>query len=407
MKFAKEIQIEIDDVYACPGRCPGCVLSTIEKKASAPDMLTSTRKNIYTFLSYYIENFKEVEKINLTYGIADHFLMDLNYLKEIYIEGAHFLDKHNPLNENTLFLTLSLIGKEAHIFEKLDMLASMQKEYKVKMLPIIVLDPAKLYHDKFGLTYQKSIAYAKSLFKEVDLAINLSIESVKKMSANDLFHFAKTHHFSEVTINWVPTVDNLEYTFNSEFKTELSQWLIEFAKLIENDQHLSCSYVPVIKRALDAAYCAADAKNLNQANLTTSLDSLISETVLKSIQFDHLGNVFPKLEAIGDIAHNERFGFKHWGNINNFLLKENFKINKDKALDFLSAKLNQTKKQIYKQFIQSSCVNCQYNTVCATSGFHVYNNIIKNDISHNNECPHIAYSLLNYFDNAQVLLKKA
>jgi hypothetical protein len=404
MNFAKEIQIEIDDVYACPGRCPGCALSNAEKKAVSPDMSDATRKNIYHFLNEYIKNFKEVEKINLTYGIADHFLMDIDYLKKIYIEGAIFLEKHNPLKQNSLFLTLSLIGKESHILEKLDMLASIQKEYPIKMLPIVVLDPIKLYHDKFGKIYEKSIAYAKSLFEEVDLAINLSIEAVEKMSAQDLFSFAKAHNFSEVTINWVPTEDNLSYTFNEQFKPKLIKWLIDFSNLIESDNTLSCSYVPVIKKSLDAAYCAADAHSLQEANMSKSIDFLVPETTLKSIQFDHLGNVFPKLEAIGDIAHNERFGFKTWGNINHFLLKENFKITEQKALTFLSDKLNQTKRQIFKQFNNKNCINCEYNTVCATSGFHVYNNIIKND--HEN-CPHIAYDLLKHFDKDHNLWNKS
>lgn len=404
MKFAKEIQIEIDDVYACPGRCPGCVLSSVEKKALLADMNDGTRKNIYRFLNQYIKNFKEVEKINLTYGIADHFLMDIDYLKQIYIEGAQFLEQHNPINKNTLFLTLSLIGKESHIFEKLEMLSNMQKEYNIKMLPIIVLDPAKLYHDKFGSIYEKSIAYAKTLFEEVDLAINLSIESVKKMSASDLFNFARAHHFSEVTINWVPTEDNLIYTFNHEFKKELTDWLIDFARLIENDDFFSCSYVPVIKKALDAAYCAADANYLSEASMSQAIDLLISETTLKSIQFDHLGNVFPKLEAIGDIAHNERFGLKPWGNINQFLLKENFKIDEKKAFSFLEDKLSLTKRQIFKQFTHKNCINCKYNSVCATSGFHVYNNIIKPEKTLDDFCPHIAYSLLEHFDKNQELL---
>lgn len=36
--YSEEIQLEIDDVYGCPGHCPGCALSSLERKSFEPDM---------------------------------------------------------------------------------------------------------------------------------------------------------------------------------------------------------------------------------------------------------------------------------------------------------------------------------------------------------------------------------
>ncbi len=45
-----EMQIQIDDVYACPGHCPGCALSSLERKGYEPDVSLDTLHLIYVEL---------------------------------------------------------------------------------------------------------------------------------------------------------------------------------------------------------------------------------------------------------------------------------------------------------------------------------------------------------------------
>ena len=51
MLYSNEIQIEIDDVYGCPGHCPGCALSSIERKGYEPDVSLDTLHLIYDKLN--------------------------------------------------------------------------------------------------------------------------------------------------------------------------------------------------------------------------------------------------------------------------------------------------------------------------------------------------------------------
>lgn len=402
MKFAPEIQIELDDVYACPGNCAGCALSTSERRNIVADMSNETRKTIFTLLTPYINQLKELKKINLTYGIADHFLMDIDYLKNIYTDAYQFITQFDFVNDiknkeiSSIFLTLSLIGKEEIIIEKLKALHQLQylnNNNKVRLLPIVVLDPNKLLHKSFGKTYENSIAIAKELFNEVDLTINLSIDSIEKMSAKELFNFANKYNFSDITINWVPTKDNLIYTYNENFNQILLNWLIDFYHIIDNKEininGLTCGYAPTIKKMLDAVKCSSDSQDLiNAKPVLHIMNDLLNETLIKSIQFDHIGNFFPKFEAIGDISHNERFGFKHWGNIND--------VTNNNLYNYVENKISHTKQQIIKSLNNLHCQSCEFQSVCATSGFHVYNQILKNKKLNNEliyQCKHIGLGL--------------
>ena len=62
--YSNEIQIEIDDVYGCPGHCPGCALSSLEKKGTDPDMDFNVLKLSIEKLIPYVKSLKNLEKLN-------------------------------------------------------------------------------------------------------------------------------------------------------------------------------------------------------------------------------------------------------------------------------------------------------------------------------------------------------
>lgn len=394
--YSNEIQIEIDDVYACPGHCPGCVLSTLERKTFVPDMEFSLLQRSIQKLIEYVPTLKNLEKINLTYGIGDHFLMTDEYLEKTYHLGADLIEKTELKNQyNGVFYTTSMIGKFEILSEKINKLAKVSKQRGVPFYIIAVLDPKHLFNKNFADIYKKNIIYAHEVTKKVDLAINLSEEAIDKITPLELYQFAKMNKFDEVTINWTPTNDNLKFVYFNQKK--LSRWLIEFDKLIAEDEEMGTSYRPVIQRTINNLMCKTFDNIDMDINLSESINDNTDELVNKSIQIDNKGNIFPKYEAVGDIAHTPRLNIAAWGN-----------LAQEESIEAIIAKSkNKTKQFIQKQFIIEPCISCEFKALCANSGFHIYNHIlkdadpeIKSIVQQNileNNCPHNAKTLFNYY----------
>lgn len=365
--YSDEIQIEIDDVYACPGHCPGCVLSSIERKTFEPDMKEETLVNSINKLIEYVPTLNHLEKINLTYGIGDHFLMSDEYLAKIYNLGADLIERTNLKNQyNGVFLTASLIGKHDIIMEKVKNLHKESIKREVPVYVIAVLDPKHLYHKKFSEVYKKNIIEINKVLKKVDLSINLSEEAIDNISPEELYDFALINQFDEVTINWTPTNDNMSYVYFNQEK--LANWLIRFDKLIAKEEKLSTSYRPVIKKTINNLMCKTFNEEKN--NLKDDIKMHLPEIIKKSIHIDEKGNVFPKYEAIGDISHTPRLGIKEWGNVN-----EKVSLN-----DIIERSMLNTEKFVLKQFTKEPCLSCEYNNFCANSGFHIYNYVLNNNL---------------------------
>ena len=394
--YSNEIQIELDDVYGCPGHCPGCVLSTIEKKNVEPDMLFSTLQKSFEKLSEFVPTLEHLEKINVTYGIADHFLMSNEYLEKTFLEAAQFIQKMNLSNpHNGVFYTSSMIGKSKHILEKVQYLQKISQKMNVPFYIIAVLDPKNLYRKNFADVYKKNIIETNRLIGKVDLSINLSDEAISYITPQELFDFAKMNDFDEVTINWTPTFDNLQFVYMEQ--NQLANWLIAFDQLIQKDEKLGTSFRPVILRTLHNLECKKPQQELSfQENLSLNLPELI----YKSIQIDHQGNIFPKYEAIGDIPHSPRLHFQEIGNVHDLL----------SISEMFSQFLPTTKKYVIKQFLKEPCSSCSFNQYCANTGFHIYNHVlneaaknhslIRQKIYENiqqNQCLHIGKKIFNYY----------
>lgn len=389
--YSNEIQLEIDDVYGCPGHCPGCALSSLERKSNLPDMPWHLLQASIRKLIEYIPSLKNLEKVNLTYGIADHFLMSDEYLKKTYHLGADLIEKTGYKNEyNGVFYTASMIGKHDRIMEKVKLLHTESQKRGVRFYVIAVLDPKNLYHPSFAPTYKKNIIETNKLIGKVDLSINLSEEAIDKITPIELFNFALDNQFDEVTINWTPTKDNIEFVYFNQEK--LANWLIEFDDLLKNSK-LSTSYRPVMKKTINNLMCKT--QDNSDTNLQEDIATNLLELVTKSIQIDDKGNFFPKYEAIGDIAHTPRLGITAWGNV----------MDSQSIEQIINKNLIQTEKFVIKQFTKSPCLSCEYNRFCANSGFHIYNHVLnyavpkeilqKNIQKHG--CYHIAKKMFSHY----------
>jgi radical SAM protein with 4Fe4S-binding SPASM domain len=396
-RYSNEIQIEIDDVYGCPGHCPGCTLSSLERKSDHADMAPEVMVNAINKLKQYVPTLKNLEKINLTYGIADHFLMSKEYLAHTYDLGASLIEEANLSNPyNGIFYSASMIGKHELIMEKVRFMHDLSKKRGIPFYIIAVLDPKHLYHKKFAEVYKKNIIETAKLIGKVDLTINLSEEAINFITPQDLFEFALQNHFDEVTINWTPTFDNLQFVYMNQQK--LASWLLEFDRLISDSKKLDTSYRPVIIKTINNLKCKQPEQELSfQENLEYNLPELVH----KSIQIDDKGNIFPKYEAIGDIAHTPRLGFEPIGNV----------MQEQGISEMFERHINITKKNVTKQFLQEPCDSCEFNQYCANSGFHIYNHVLqkaakkdinismalKNNIEQHG-CPHVAKQMFKHYE---------
>lgn len=382
MKYSPELQIQIDDVYACPGSCPGCILAANERKSLYPDMSQEIMNLSFEKLGEYVKTLKDIDSINITFGIADHLRMEDDYLKKIHKFGNDLITKDaNLTNEKSaVFFTTSLIGKAKLLIPRLEKIANHNLE--IPYYPIAVLDPAKLYNGNFGAIYEGNILKTKEIFGKVDLAINLSEEAINKISPKALHDFAADNGFSEITVNWTPTPGNIKYT--GENLEYLAKWLIDFDNEIEKNKICETSYSPVLKKAIDTVLCISSPENLPE--LKQVLNEILNETFKKSIEIDHLGNLLPKLEAVGDITYGDRFKLPDFGHLST-----------DSIKNLLEKSIPRTQMMIMGIYSKMpNCMNCKHLPICATTGFHVHTHVLKNN-KNRQKCPHVASELFDHF----------
>lgn len=376
-----ELQIQIDDVYACPGNCGGCVLAADERRATVPDMRPDILDLVYHRFDEYLAGLPRVDHIIITYGIADHLRMQDEYLADICQRADDVLTRHGYTGPgNAIFFTTSLIGKTDQLLPRLERLHARPRN--VPCYPIAVLDPAKLYNRNFGAVYEGNILRTKALFGQVDLAINLSDEAIARITPQDLHDFAADNGFREVTLNWTPTDGNLDRTFGNV--PALTQWLFDFLAAVDDGGRIGSSLDPVFLRSIDAVYCQShDADRL--PTMMEALTSIVPMTIRHSLQIDHEGYLLPKLEAVGDMTHGSRFGLPHLGHLSAAPIEQLL----DRAMPGLLtrvARLHSTTR---------ACMQCPHTPICAINGFHVYQHVARDRIDHDSpDCPHLAAALI-------------
>ena len=378
-----ELQVQIDDVYACPGNCGGCVLAAEERRATTPDMAPEILDLCFARLADYIPTLDGLRYVNITFGIADHLRMPDDYLHRLYHQSADLFEKTGFTGpENSIFFTTSLIGKTDQILPRLEKLLHHRRV--IPIYPIAVLDPAKLYNKNFGAVYEGNILRTKELFGKVDLAINLSDDAIRNITPRDLHDFAADHGFGEVTLNWTPNKGNLARTFGD--LPALVQWLFDFDHCVETAGRIASSLAPILRRSVEMVYCSA--RNPDQLpSMVDVLREILPNTVRRSLEIDHEGFILPKLEAVGDITHGSRFDLPPLGHLADGAIADII----NKALPGLTTRIARLHGQ------HKACMQCPHLAICAMTGFHVYNHVIRDQMPDGTACPHIGAALINHY----------
>jgi hypothetical protein len=382
MKRARELQIQIDDVHACHGMCPGCILTSGERKVMHPDMREDMLDLTIVRLREYALSLPRLNRVNVTFGIGDHLIMSESYIRRIHAAGASVIRDANPVDRahSAVFFTTSLIGKPNEVLGKLsDCISSGDAD--VPLLPIVVLDPRLLHAAKFGPVYKDMISSVKNIFGKVDLTINLSDEAVADMGPSEFVEFAASNGFDEVTVNWSPTMSNAKATCSNLPAT--LEWLLGFDDLMQTNPGITSSFHPVLAGAIDAAMCNSDGGLL--PSLIATVEGVVPETIRKSIQIDNLGNILPKFEAIGDLTHSPRFGLKGIGHVRNGAIS-----------DQVETAIPGLQRRIVSAHRHRQCMACPVSGICGATGFHVLTHVMgKTGMSDEGRCPHVARSLID------------
>ncbi len=380
MQRASELQIQIDDVYACLGKCAGCVLSASERNTSTPDMLPHVLDLVESRLVEHARSCAPLERLNVTFGIADHLLLDPVWIDRIQDVGVNIIEAGAPRDtqHSAVFLTTSLVGKPDRLVTLMKRIAGRKRE--VATLPLVVLDPRLMRAAKFGPAWRDLVSEAAHLFGKVDLSINLSNEAVGLMEPSEFIAFAEVNGFEEVTVNWTPTLNNAPRTLQDIGR--IRDWLIAFDEIVKARPSLGTSFRPVILRTINSVMCGGEGEDPGARRVVAEI---IPETVRKSIEIDDRGYVLPKFEAVGDITHAARHGLTPLGHISDGTIQQI--IDRGMAL---------VKSRILAIHSKGACATCPVQGICAGTGFHVATNVARKTLSAIDEgdCPHVARALI-------------
>jgi hypothetical protein len=378
---ATELQVQIDDVHACLGQCAGCVLAQDERKGKVPDMDGQTLELAVERMVEHARSMRPLKRVNVTFAIADHILMGKDYLKRIHDLGSRIVRAGEPasMEYSGVFFTTSLVGKPDKVMAMLRELRA-EIEGDVPFIPLVVLDGRIINATKFGAQWREMVLLAKSLFGKVDLNTNLSVEAIGMMTPDELADFADGNGFDDVTVNWSPTLANAAHTLSDN--KAMADWLIAFDDLSRSKDALTTGYGQYIDRVVENA--ARDAAAGGLPNLADYVRSVVPETIRKSVEIDHRGNLLAKFEAVGDIPHAPRHGFAPLGHIRD-----------GSVADILDRGAKKMIVDVVSIHSRGSCVTCRYNAVCAVTGFHVATKVGRTTAMGGKEgCPHVAFPLI-------------
>ena len=377
--FPRELQVQIDDVYACSGSCAGCVLSDLERRATSPDMTPAVMDLAVARVVAHAASLAPLDRVNVAFGIADHLQMPVDYVVSLHANGARIVEAGRPGDRahSGVFFTTSLIGKEARVISAMEEIAA-RTAGPVPMMPLVVLDPKQIKAVKFGPHWRRMVLAAKSLFGVVDLSINLSTEAVGVMSPAELLWFAGDNGFDEVTVNWTPTLSNAPQTLGSV--ADVRAWLSEFDAMLRQTPGIGTSYRPVIERTIQSVMCRGEDEAPTLFQVVTGI---VPTTIARSIEIDHLGNLMPKFEAVGDVVHAERFGFPTFGNLADGTVAELLEKGVPRAL-----------RKIMALHATGACASCPVSSICAGTGFHVATEVARRTGVAGEGCPHVARGLI-------------
>lgn len=386
MKNIKDMTVVIEDVIGCPGHCAGCILSDEQRVDKEPKFTMSLLDQSLKKIEEHLYNLDELERFQLVFGIADHFVLPLDYLKEIVLKSAKLINKLNFDKESGIFITTSMIGNPNVILEKVKFLQNLSEENNVRLYFNVVLDPKTFHIPKLLESFSKNVKESFKISKSLDLTINLSYETLKYVTPEKLINYCIDFNFNHLIINWLPIKNNIKNVYKNT--TEINEWLINLINYSKEKDF----YITFQKTVEDILKFSKDYEN---ESLIYSIDTHFINNSINNLIIDSTGKIFINYEAIGDIPHGENLGIKPLGTV----------YDKESIVEMIHKNSKYYTMLAVKNLMNSHCLDCNFIKECGISGFHYYNKILfdnyeqtKDEMEkcvNNLDCYHLGKSFFN------------
>lgn len=337
----KRFRVFLEVVTSCFGNCSGCSLSYTDRRILKPELTMEEIRKTLTYFVPVINNKKNLRTTVLNLGTGDYFLMEEDFLEELFKTVRIFFDNlETP--RNVLTISTSLFLNEAKMVNKID---KIKKHLHKSQFAIEgVVDPLQLsqHYERYVENYKSLIKY----FPFFDLVVNISNE-VRPEHIKIMSEFLTEMGILNFDLQYAINKTN---TYRVKTSQENFSGLMEsIYEVLGNKAQdlLEISIAMPLKSSLD--------KNIFQV-----MEANSKEIVNERVMVKKDGNIYPIAFGYGDILLDERYDMAPIGNINKeWNEAEGSKI----VFDYLK-----------KIFIKNpQCHNCEYNNLCYSTGYSFYN----------------------------------
>lgn len=377
----KMILMTIEDVLSCPGRCPGCPTAQIDRNTRESSMSEETMDLSINRLYEYIEEKGDIESIEIILVIGDHLYLPEEYLVSVYKKFESKFRDIIPHHSSAFIFSAALYQHFDQIIPRLERYeAMMSDDFPMRINAVLDLlnkvTRPKLWDEQI----RTIIHIAKNMKMEVDVSTNLSTEVIQAVSAKEYYDICLSLGVPEVIVNWTPTLNNVTYTYKELSYTE--DWLLEFSHLVLKDGIIKVDFLSSIIGSM---------KNKMDQTGFEGLENIVKPLCGRYLYVDSQGYLMPWFDAIGDIAHHPMMGYSHDVKLDEYSISEGI----DKYLP-------EVYRHMYKGTVQKACFDCDVQSTCMTSGFHVYTDflragvkmdILKQNPLNQDRCPHVGQKI--------------
>lgn len=367
MKNVEDITIVIEDVVGCPGHCAGCVLSEFQRTDKTPKFSLSLLDKSLEKIKEHLDNLNQLKRIQLVFGIADHFILPLDYLEKIFLKSSSLMKKLNIDKESGIFITTSMIGKTNVIVEKVNFLQKLSEQQNTRLFFNVVLDTNTFQNQKLLSVFSENVQKSFEISKSLDLTINLSYETLSHVTPKVLIDYCLSYNFKHLVVNWLPTINNFDKVYKNV--EEISKWLLDLLEYSKN-QDFHITFKKTIKDTLKFSK--------NYQNTDSLIDVIESQFIYNSVNnliINSDGKIFINYEAIGDIPHGENLNVEPLGSVYDEIT----------IMEMIGKKSKYYTSLAMKNIMNENCLNCEFIKECAISGFHYYNKIISDNMKKNKQ----------------------